>query len=76
MRAFLRKMGHFATASGAVSLTFMLQIATIYIPFLQGILKTTSLSAVELLICVTVSFSVFAAVEVEKLFVRKRWLKF
>jgi len=37
---------------------------------LQSIFKTAPLSAVELFICVTISFSVFIAVEVEKTYFR------
>jgi Ca2+-transporting ATPase len=57
---------------GAVSLTFLLQIMITYIPILQGIFKTVSLSAFELLLCLSVSFSVFVAVEIEKAYFRKK----
>ena len=55
---------------GAVLLTFLLQLMITYTPILQRIFKTAPLSAVELFICVTISFSVFIAVEVEKAYFR------
>jgi len=55
---------------GAVLLTFLLQLMITYIPILQRIFKTAPLSAIELFICVTISFSVFIAVEVEKAYFR------
>lgn len=54
---------------GAVLLTFALQIAVIYIPFLQDIFRTKALSISELLICIALSSIVFWAVELEK------WIK-
>ncbi|MBK7427296.1 MAG: calcium-translocating P-type ATPase, PMCA-type [Saprospiraceae bacterium] len=54
---------------GAVLLTFALQMAVIYVPFLQNIFRTQSLTAPELLICLGLSSIVFWAVEFEK------WIK-
>lgn len=54
---------------GAVCLTFTLQIAVIYIPFLQNIFHTQQLSLIELIICIGLSSIVFWAVEFEK------WIK-
>jgi Ca2+-transporting ATPase len=54
---------------GAVALTFVLQMAVTYIPFLQEIFRTQSLTAFELLICLGLSSIVFWAVEIEK------WIK-
>jgi len=51
---------------GAVLLTFFLQMATIYVPFMQGIFKTEALDAWELVFCLALSSVVFFAVEVEK----------
>ena len=51
---------------GAVLLTFTLQMAVIYVPFLQNIFSTKSLTLIELLICVGLSSIVFWAVEIEK----------
>jgi Ca2+-transporting ATPase len=37
---------------GAVLLTFALQLCVIYLPFLQGVFKTSALSFIELMICI------------------------
>ncbi len=57
---------------GAVVLTFILQLMITYTPILQRIFKTAPLSTIELFICVTISFSVFIAVEVEKAYFRRK----
>jgi len=54
--------------------TLMLQLATIYVPFLNDLLKTQPLTAQELAICLVISTSVFWAVELEKLLIRKNLL--
>jgi Ca2+-transporting ATPase len=59
---------------GAVALTFLLQMATIYVPQLNPIFNTQPLSAGELVFCVLLSTIVFVWVEIEKLLVRKGWL--
>ena len=59
---------------GAVLLTLALQMATIYVPWLHPIFKTQALSVTELLWCVGAAAITFAAVEIEKLLVRRRWL--
>jgi Ca2+-transporting ATPase len=51
---------------GAVFLTFVLQLCTLYVPWLNPIFKTEPLFWDELLICTGVSSVVFFAVEVEK----------
>lgn len=51
---------------GAVLLTFALQIAVIYVPFLQNIFRTKSLTLIELIICIGLSSIIFWAVELEK----------
>jgi Ca2+-transporting ATPase len=56
---------------GAVVLTLGLQLAVIYVPFLQPIFKTASLSLWELSACLGMSTVVFWAVEVEK-WIRRR----
>ncbi|WP_455220792.1 calcium-translocating P-type ATPase, PMCA-type [Kaarinaea lacus] len=55
---------------GAILLTVLLQLATIYLPILQPIFKTQPLSLIELLICCGLSIVVFLAVEVEKWMIR------
>jgi Ca2+-transporting ATPase len=57
---------------GAVALTFVLQLATIYVPYLQPVFKTQPLSINELVICCGFSCLVFVAVEIEKWMIR-RW---
>jgi Ca2+-transporting ATPase len=59
---------------GAVSLTFGLQMATIYVPVLQPIFQTQALSLSELALCLGASVIVFVAVEVEKWLTRRGWL--
>ncbi|MDP2168502.1 MAG: cation-translocating P-type ATPase [Thermodesulfovibrionales bacterium] len=60
---------------GAFALTFALQMATIYVPVLNPIFKTEPLTAGELLFTLALSSIVFFAVEIEKAFIRKAWLK-
>lgn len=57
---------------GAVLLTFALQMAVIYVPFLQDIFRTKSLTIIELLICIGLSSIVFWAVEIEKWVKRRK----
>ena len=57
---------------GAVALTLGLQLAVIYVPFLQPIFKTAPLSLWELSACLGMSTVVFWAVEVEKWVGRRR----
>ena len=56
---------------GAVLLTFILQMATIYVSFLQPIFKTEALTFGELVIALALSSVVFSAVEIEKYFKRR-----
>ncbi len=56
---------------GAVVITFMLQIATLYVPFLNQVFKTEALTLKELALCIGVSSLIFFAVEIEKWLVRK-----
>jgi P-type Ca2+ transporter type 2C len=57
---------------GAVLLTFVLQLAVVYVPVLQGFFRTMALSASELLLCIAVSSIIFWIVEAEKWFLRKK----
>ncbi len=56
---------------GAVVLTFMLQLAVVYAPFLQGFFKTMALSAEDLAISLLLSTVVFWGVELEKWLLRR-----
>ncbi len=56
----------------AVLLTFILQMATIYIPVLNPIFRTAPLTAGELGITLLLSSVVFIAVEIEKWWFRRR----
>jgi Ca2+-transporting ATPase len=57
---------------GAVLLTFALQMATIYVPFLNPIFRTEPLSLGELGICLAAALVVYCVVELEKAWRRKR----
>jgi Ca2+-transporting ATPase len=57
---------------GGVFLTFVLQLAVIYLPVLQDILKTTGLPTEELAVVLVSSSAVFWWVEMEKFVSRQR----
>jgi Ca2+-transporting ATPase len=59
---------------GAVVFTLALQIAVIYVPYLNALLSTHPLTAAELALCLALSSVVFFAVEAEKWLVRRGWL--
>ena len=56
----------------AVAASAVLQLALLYVPFLQRIFKTQPLSAQQLLICLVASAVVLVSVEVYKWFLRRR----
>ncbi len=56
---------------GAVMLTFVLQLAVIYVPFLQELFKTNALALDELLLSLGFSTVVFWGVELEKWLMRR-----
>jgi Ca2+-transporting ATPase len=56
----------------AVLLTLGLQMAVIYVPFLQDIFRTQALTTKELLLCLGLSSIVFWAVEIEKYIKRRK----
>lgn len=72
-RESLFKIGLLSNKSmlNAVLLTFVLQIAVIYIPFLQSVFRTNPLSWQELIICLVLSTIVFWGVEFEKYLKRR-----
>lgn len=68
----LFKMGLFSNKAllGAVISSFVFQLATIYVPFLNPIFKTAALTLNELLFTLVLSSTVFFAVETEKMWRR------
>jgi Ca2+-transporting ATPase len=72
-RESLFKIGLLSNKSmlNAVLLTLVLQLAVIYVPFLQSVFKTNALTWQELLISLLLSTIVFWAVEFEKWFKRR-----
>lgn len=58
--------------TGAVLLTFVLQLAIIYVPALNVFFNTQPLTIVELLTAIGVSSIVFIAVEIEKMIKRRK----
>jgi Ca2+-transporting ATPase len=59
---------------GAVLLTFALQMAVLYVPWLNPIFRTEPLSPGELAFCLALSSVVFFGVEIEKWLARRGWL--
>lgn len=57
--------------TGAVALTFALQLAVVYLPGLQPVFRTEALSAAELAICLAAAALVFVVVEIEKAWRRR-----
>lgn len=57
---------------GAVLFTVVLQMAVIYVPYLQDIFRTKTLSLNELLLCIGLSSIVFWAVELQKWIKRRK----
>ncbi len=58
----------------ALLITFVLQMAVLYVPWLNPVFRTQPLTAGELALCLALSSVVFAAVEIEKWLVRRGWL--
>lgn len=57
---------------GAIVLTVLSQMAVIYLPFLQGIFKSVSLTPGQLLLSLALSSAIFWGVEIEKWLSRRR----
>jgi Ca2+-transporting ATPase len=63
-----------AALTAALLLTVALQMAVLYVPWLNPIFKTEPLSLGELAACLALSSVVFVGVEIEKTLVRRGWL--
>jgi Ca2+-transporting ATPase len=59
-----------------IVLTFLMQLAALYIPFFQVFLSTQALTLNELLICILVSGLVLFETEIEKAIARYSKMKF
>ena len=72
-RESLFKIGLLSNKSmlGAVLLTLALQLAVIYVPFLQSVFKTNPLTISELAISLVLSTIVFIGVEISKWLTRR-----
>ena len=72
-RSSLFKIGLWSNRSmlGAVALTFVLQLAVVYIPFLQSVFKTVALSGTDLVLAIFLGFLVLVGIEIEKWFSRR-----
>jgi Ca2+-transporting ATPase len=60
---------------GAVITTLLLQLLAIYTPFFNSLFNTNPLTLEQLLLCVALSTVVLWGVELEKLAIRRGWLK-
>ena len=69
---FRQGLGSNAPLLGAVLLTLLLQLATIYVPAFQTVFRTQPLTIEELVVCLALSSVVFFAVEIEKMLGRRR----
>ena len=69
----LFRMGLFTNPAllGAIALSVVLQLALLYVPWLQGVFRTTALTPAQLAVVFVVPLVVLVAVEVEKLLVRR-----
>ena len=59
---------------GALLFTFALQMAVLYVPWLNPIFRTEPLGLGELAACLALSSVVFIGVEIEKWLVRRGWI--
>ncbi len=71
-RKLIAEIGFFTNPHmlGAIALTVLAQVAVVYVPFLQPVFRTVSLSATEMGACLAVCALVFLSVELEKIVVR------
>jgi Ca2+-transporting ATPase len=61
---------------GAIALSVVLQLALLYVPWLQDIFRTTALTPAQLAVVFVVPLVVLLAVEGEKLLVRRGVLRY
>ena len=61
---------------GAIALSVALQLALLYVPWLQDIFRTTALTPAQLAVVFVVPLVVLVAVEIEKLLVRRGVLRY
>ncbi|RJX20025.1 MAG: cation-translocating P-type ATPase, partial [Ammonifex sp.] len=59
------------TLLAAVSMAVAMQLAVVYVPWLQGAFRTIPLNLNEILTCIALASIIFWAVEIEKWFVRR-----
>ena len=57
--------------AAAVAVSVALQLALVYLPPLQRVFSTAPLPALDLLLCASIAAVIFAAVEGEKLLLRR-----
>ena len=57
---------------GAVALTTLLQLAVVYVPFMQTIFETQALPLPEIALCLVLSTVLFWVVEIQKWFLRRK----
>ena len=75
-RESLFSLGVFSNRPLIITLIFTiaLQMAVLYVPWLNPIFRTAPLSLGELVLCLVLSSVVFIAVEIEKILIRKGWI--
>ncbi|MCX6844750.1 MAG: cation-translocating P-type ATPase [candidate division WOR-3 bacterium] len=73
-RVSIFHLGFFSNPAlaGTILATLALQMAVVYVPFLQGVFKTVAMAPRDLLISLLLSFTVFWGVELEKFILRAR----
>ena len=71
---FIFRKGLFSNPAliGAIIFTSILQLGVIYLPFANEVFKTEPLSLTELLISLLAASLIFVAVEIEKVFRRRK----
>ena len=52
---------------GGVAIAVLLQLSAMYVPFMQNLMQTVSLTGIQFFYTVLIAFSVIPAVEIAKL---------